>query len=679
MTSVLFMSKVRYALTGILFYAIMVMVCLLLENIDFFTGSYKNGLDLTTFYLLSIATIGTMIVYFVVEHKHNKLHTSIPFVIILILCFILFDFMVWIDKPEYGIELDFATKLQYSITLAIGLVAIYIACFYQTKRRTREGGLLWIAYVVLIYIAITIIYSFISEWDLYVGTFDSSITGELRVESFYPNPNIYGLTLVIGILLLALCNYHRPNFINYILMVIVYVALIFTRSSGSLIASTFFLFIYFIIRYARFCKKNWKGGLTVFLIFLLLVGAFLIFDAVLTSQGHNFINTALGNLLEEMDVSQNTTFTGRRAIWDNLYSVLESDPLYLVFGLGYRGVELITPYFGYSFKSAHNAILQVMIQSGLVGLAIYVAMIVYTIYCCIRLMKRGKVEYGLTFITMILTLIIHGVAESTVIFGLNGLGIIMGFFFILSPITAWQRVKHPERVEVVEVANPVPYEEGRVQRFFTGVIWGFTIASACLFMFNYVNSGENPEFSKLCFYIFICMIICVLFLPTIITGMLRGKCSQKLKTTRAVLNSLLIIIVSLAGAYIMTYFNEDYFLLGFTCGFALSSFISALIYAGTIGHLGKQIVNFFKGITITERFAFVVEIALELLIYLILTYTFSYEWDIFSIVIVSAVGLLAYYFSFLIKPSHEVERTLDYFNSWQINCNLKYHEKRYDI
>ncbi|MCD8195200.1 MAG: O-antigen ligase family protein [Coprobacillus sp.] len=674
------MSKIRYSLAGILFYVIIVMVCFLLENDAFLTGGdYNDGLDLTSFYLITIALIATMIVYFVVEHKHNQIHTSIPFVIILVLCFILFDFMVWIDKPEYGIELDIATKLQYSITLALGLVGIYIACFYQTKRRTRGGGLQWFAYIILVYLLITIIYSLINEWDIYKSVLDASTSFVGNAKSIYPSHNIYGLTLLIGILLLALCNYHQSNFIYYILMLVLYLCIFFTRSGGALMSSTFFLFVYFIIRYIKYTKNHHKGGLVVFLVVIALALAFVIVDAILTSQGHTFINNALMSLFNEIDIGSNSTLTGRTAIWDNLYSVLESNPLYLIFGLGYRGTQSVTPFFGYKFESAHNAFLQVMVDSGLVGLALYVSMLIYTFYCCIRLMKRGKVEYGLTFIVMILALMLDGVVESTVIFGLNSLGIIMGFFFILSPIISWHRLKHPERVEVVAIEKPVPYEENRLQRFFTGVVWGFTICAACLFMFNYVNGGDNPEFAKLCFYIFICLVISALFLPTIITGMLRGKCSQRLKTTRAVLLSFLIVIVALVFGYAFTYINEDYFLLGFTIGYGISTLIIAFIFSLTIGHIGSQFVNFFKGITITERFAFIVQIVVELLIYLILTYAFSYEWSILSILIVSVIGLLSYFATFFLKPSHEVNRTLEYFNDWQINANLKYHEKRYDI
>ncbi len=672
------MSKVRFSLTSILFYIIIVGTCFLVENLAFFTGDKNAGLDTTSFWLATVAVIIMFIVYLVIENKRNKIHVNATWTVLLILAFFLFGFMIWVDKPEYGIQWDLLTKVEYTICLALALLAIYITCFYQSKKRTRNGGLLWFLYFYLIFIVIAIIYSLVSEMDLYKQMFDSSVSASLSIGSFFGNKNIYAMFILFGILCLAIINYHRSNFINYIFMFILYIALVFTKSGTSLISATFFLFFYLVYRFIKYSMTNWKGGLAIFCAFIIIVVALLIGDAFLTRSGYTFINSTLISVFEDLNIPNNSTFTGRTEIWSDILSALESNPLYLIFGLGYKVTPDINAFFEYPVQSAHSAYLQVFLEGGIIGLICYASMLIYTFYCCIRLMKKGKVEYGYVFIIALLTLILHGVAESTVIFGTNSSGIILGFIFILSPIISWHRLKNPEKVEVVEVEKPVIYDYSRLQRFFTAILWGVVISAAMLFMFNYTTGGSHPFFNKCAIYLLITLIISLLFLPTIFAGVL-GKGSQHAKVAKITIYSILIVGMGLVGGLICYYFDQEYFLLGFVLGYGVTSLVICLCYAGSIGRLGEQILNFLKGITVTQRYGLISEVVVEVILYLVITFGFSYEWNMLSILIVSLLGIGAYFMGFMFYPSHEVKRTIEYFNDWQINKNLKYHEKRYDI
>ena len=86
------MGRLRFTLTNIMFWVVLLLSCFLAENYALFTDTPRSGFDSFPLYFLTFAIIGLLAFYYFTEHKKNGL----TFDKILLPCLIMMGaIMIW--------------------------------------------------------------------------------------------------------------------------------------------------------------------------------------------------------------------------------------------------------------------------------------------------------------------------------------------------------------------------------------------------------------------------------------------------------------------------------------------------------------------------------------------------------------------------------------------------------
>jgi exopolysaccharide production protein ExoQ len=144
--------------------------------------------------------------------------------------------------------------------------------------------------------------------------------------------------------------------------------------------------------------------------FLLIFGLTLAAVIVGFVGNYEFILTSLG---------RDATLTGRTGIWDTLIGKVSLRPW---LGYGYRGFwqgmdgDSADIYYnlGFMVASAHNGYLDVALELGLVGLALFVATIVQSFSRAITWLRRTDAQQGLWPLTYLSYYALYNLTESNI-------------------------------------------------------------------------------------------------------------------------------------------------------------------------------------------------------------------------------------------------------------------------
>ena len=179
------MRKLRFALTNILFWAILVLSCFLAENISLVNKNYQAGFETTSVFIVSFVIIGLLIFYYFLEHKKNGL----KFDKILLPLFILFGVLTtWISlrftstsfaywNNEGQIEIGFTLQERIIAVLKnnIWLAVLYAAIFVNNRQQRFR----WIAKAYLLVVLLIVIIDFFMEMKSITSFLDKSSSTEI--------------------------------------------------------------------------------------------------------------------------------------------------------------------------------------------------------------------------------------------------------------------------------------------------------------------------------------------------------------------------------------------------------------------------------------------------------------------------------------------------------------------
>lgn len=143
-------------------------------------------------------------------------------------------------------------------------------------------------------------------------------------------------------------------------------------AATSLVALIFMLFVIFILTQI---KKNYLLTLKNYFIVY-----FIILIQIIFANSFNFIR-----VLIEQFLKKDMTFTGRDVIWRDSILLLKD---HLILGVGIREKGFLVELSGYGAYAnhSHNAILEVLLSGGVIGLAI----LFYIVYMAMRRIEVSK-------------------------------------------------------------------------------------------------------------------------------------------------------------------------------------------------------------------------------------------------------------------------------------------------
>jgi len=310
-------------------------------------------------------------------------------VILLVFCYLGFAVLSLVWSPVPGIAFR-RLALQGIVVLALG-----ISTALADDRDAMLDRVLAMFAVTVIVNAVVVL---------------STPPGPIGHEGIYEQKNSLGAVMAFSVLFCiygAAVKRGRLRLFFIALTAAAFYALVMSRSKTSLgLAVLLPVLVFMAIAITRPLRMN-AALLVLFAVALGLVGWF--YFSALT--GYDFADLSMLLFNDE-------TFTGRTTIWAFVADVISRNPL---FGQGYASfwgigagsiVEREAPGFVAGLLQAHNGYLDTIVETGFIGLAILLALVVAALFSAARSAVRQPALCWLSM-TVVLTVVSHNMLESS--------------------------------------------------------------------------------------------------------------------------------------------------------------------------------------------------------------------------------------------------------------------------
>ncbi|PTW62735.1 O-antigen ligase [Breoghania corrubedonensis] len=234
--------------------------------------------------------------------------------------------------------------------------------------------------------------------------------GPIGHEGIYSQKNGLGAAMAFSVLFCiygAAAKRGRLRVVFLGLTVAAFYALVESKSKTSLgLAVLLPILIYVAILITRPFRMN--------------VALFLLFCLALGLAGWFYVSAMTRFGFEELSMLLfgDETFTGRTVIWSFVVDVISRNPL---FGQGYSSfwgigagsiVEREAPGFVVGLLQSHNGYLDVLVETGLIGLSILIALILAALFSAARAIALRPALCWLSM-TLVVTVVCHNMLESS--------------------------------------------------------------------------------------------------------------------------------------------------------------------------------------------------------------------------------------------------------------------------
>ena len=692
------MGKLKFTLSNLWFWVAMLAIVFLTENLSLLTNNLQQGFNPATLGVLSVGCLGCLVLYFLLNHKENKMKFDWVLLPGLAIVGISLLIGIWLQGGasfEYAdgsktisIEYSNYEKIRASVILVLFLAFMYAMTFMMNANRPSNRILKFLAYVGIGATLLSIGFSIATEMDVYVDMFKGvGITGRY-IDSFYGNKNYYGGILFIGTMTCIILNYYRPRLHWYLLM------LVFLMISASVTAflptiiTGIALPLYYLEEIIRFAvKKKWKYCIFALISLLLIFTIAILFywGARHSWPGFSAIDAYISKQLKDKNFA---TLSDRTDLWNTLLPMCFDSPIHTIFGHGFMlsekyvlaATEAMRSGILPGVKTTHNGYLQTMFNYGLIGLVIHVALIGYFIYCAIRLCLEKRFHFVFVYVFVVACCGVYNFCESSSFFDAGVKEIYMTMLFMMPVIGEYKLSHRKEKIEEIknhpaERKSWNPVKLGRMVALIIMSFLAVTLASL-------VNSlvYENVTFRNLILNVVIGLTIALLFVPYLVTLYYKGE--EKLHfVLHAVFNGILIpasllIIYLFAKREASMAATIPYLIPGLL---VLTLVIEVVTYSIIKNGSFKEWASVFvRGSFVINRYALIGGILCTLIPGLVLSTLGQMNYYIYIVTLF--LGLIGYYAVFHFLPTKEGKELLEQCNElaiWNIKRVTLKDEKYY--
>ena len=511
------MGRLRFTLTNIMFWIVLMLSCFLAENYALFTDTPRTGFDSFPLYFLTFAIIGLLVFYYITEHKKNGL----TFDKILLPAFIMIGalliwtvfrqgdrtFTNWAGNGTLNITFTFGDRMLAALQVVIWLAVLYAIVFVYNRYRLNLESYRWIPKVYIIIVLLLCLIDLFYEWDIIAGIFAGTYTGS-GIEFIFGNQNVWALVLFSGMLTGLILSYKRFSWYYFSTMIAIFLYMIFTTSATSIYISLLVIALYPAYEIYKAIRKDKNRGLKILIVYVsiwtVVIGLVALFINIGVPIFANFWAFVDKSLLHKDFL----TITGRTEIWTHIIDLLKQNPLDFIFGLGHQtGSKIFQTYNAgaYPVKSAHNGIMEVFLRYGLLGVIIYSGILLLVFFCLVLHTRQKRYRFVIIYGLAYLALLSHSVAESTNFFTPNVGGVYFGMFFLLPILNILQNKKFKE---LKEDTVKVSIRTERVPQIF--IIAAVLFVALSIALIKVIHNFTNIDIFS-CIVMFIVLMMSTLF------------------------------------------------------------------------------------------------------------------------------------------------------------------------
>ena len=449
------MGKLRFTLTYVLFWFIIVFSCLLAENFAFFSADHLAGMSVDSLIMLSLFVIFLLVVYYIRERTKNGItFDKILLPIIAIFCLVSIATVWWqgdhtfVDATNNIVTVSFSVPEKISVTLQIIIwcAVLYGILFVANRYSISKKWLKWLAFVYVIGVLACSLADIVIEFKDIVAIFNNTYVGSGLSFVIY-NSNVWGNIMLVAIFSCIVLSLKKFRVFYYVLMIHFYIMILLSSSTTSAYIGMVVIIAYTLYEILSKIKVRTRyAAKLLFIYFSVLLSLFGLFAMMISLKVPLFVN--LWSFLQiHIFRKDYGTLTSRTGIWASVFGLLCKNPIDLVFGLGYKtGNFTFMQYYaaqanGFPARSTHNGIVEITLRHGLFGLLFYFALLSMFIVGIVKLNKNKQYRVAYMYGICFLGILAHSATESTMLFVPNIEGTYLTLMFFL-PVVNATKEKH---------------------------------------------------------------------------------------------------------------------------------------------------------------------------------------------------------------------------------------------
>ena len=350
---------------------------------------------------------------------------------------------------HYDLTFTLEGRFQYVLCFFLACVHFYLffAVFPKIFPHTRWLRMFCWFGVIMAIAAIT--YSLIAEWDLYCALFDSTkkIEGTWMM-SFTNNENTFAYLILAGICASCILHNGKSRFYYWLLILGLGLFQIFVLSATGVVCSWLLILGYGIYRYVLNVKhKPVRSTMTL----LLLIGGVIAIVVLLFTDpfGPGSFLAKLHAEIGSYFGVKGKTFSTRVATWNIILDTLSSTNMGWAFGIGdfqsrmYLAARHVPIMDGLTIYSAHSAVMQTLVDGGLLSLAVHLIVLGRFFYVVIKRMSAHS-RIAFTSLLCFLILLLHGTMEAPQFLSMDAKGTSILLLTVLPLEVEAFHAKHPK-------------------------------------------------------------------------------------------------------------------------------------------------------------------------------------------------------------------------------------------
>gem|GEM_PF-4673847 len=313
------------------------------------------------------------------------------------------------------------------------LITAYYS-FYLTERYSFDEWIEILSRAFLIAAVLSIIYSLFVPTAVMQGFHEGAWNG------IYEHKNRLGLIMTFAFLLWVIKTIKNPKRIrNYVYTFIPFMLIILSKSATALMVSFIVILLIMVIK-----RLNFKSYLNLALLTLGL--------AIFVATTYIFIS----NYQEIMfAIGKDPTLTGRTKFWPIIIDFIKDRPLtgygHAIFWLN-DGINYMSPYWDYLNyipTHAHNGFLDVALDTGILGLFIFLLLFVGYLVKSNKLINLNKNIYHYWLFSFLVVLTVYNFSESYILQRNNLIWIlIITTFSFINKETELNMVKNKKKPKI---------------------------------------------------------------------------------------------------------------------------------------------------------------------------------------------------------------------------------------
>ncbi len=421
-----------------------IILCLLMLPPLFYAivGSYAFGAEpmkaLPSAFVIALASVGFVVFIILIcfnifnnEYRPNYIIATIFFVLFIINAITIFYFkspqILTVKTTEETITqiyytLDIATKLKFIAQFAVVLMVMFLIADVFPKIFKGVDLLYLLTFFTIIFAIYLTVYSLMNETEFYTNyiqnLFIQDGTG-YHAKAIFPNKNSYSIVLFAGMMGSLFLHNRSHKFYWFIPATYLFLFIMISFCKTLIIVAPLFYGFYLLFRFFLSFKEHKIRN-------LITLGVFIVAFAVLFLFMHQ-LNVIHPGIIKKLYVvifknsESYSSIDSRENIWISSYYLISHFNIF--FGVGFNVYGDILFEFMFSETTdawqhlyAHNTIIEILGDGGLIFLSAYLFLLGFIIYASIKIFKKYKTLSMFALISIVAMLSISLVESGSFIF-----------------------------------------------------------------------------------------------------------------------------------------------------------------------------------------------------------------------------------------------------------------------